>query len=186
MNPSMKLFVFSVLLIFFGLTEIRAQKAAQTSFGMEMKIKKSQRIPRYIVKQIIKNEESFAAGDIDDLSKRLKGSLVNLNNDRKPDLFVQGDDGANITGFWLFRNAGAKWELILYSRAAWLDIKNVKSKGFRNVEIHAASAVRMWGSRYEFDGAKYIPKRCWEEIETGKKIKREYFQCSGSLMKPYV
>ena len=169
-----------------GLIEAQAQTGKQTSFGMETDIKRKYRIPRAVIAQIVKNEELYSTEDINRLAEKLEGSLVNLNRDRQPDLFIQGDNGANITGFWLFRNMGSKWKMVLYSRAAWLDIKRTLTKGFYDVEIHAASAVTMWGSVYKFDGVKYVPRGCWESDMQQRRQKKNYYRCSGSSKKPYV
>lgn len=174
------------LIVFIGALSVRAQRGGQTSFGMETEIKRKHLIPRYVVEQIIKNEECFSMEEIDSLSKKIEGSLINLNDDGKSDLFVQGDNGANITGFWLFRSSGGKWRLVLYSRAAWFDIKKTLTKGFHDIEIRAASAVTMWGSIYKFNGITYVPKLCWAADLGRRGEKRSYSKCPGSSIKPYV
>ena len=181
-------FVISLTFLLFGsvcAVAICAQRGGQISFGVETDIKKTHRIPRYVIEQIVQNEKNFSAADIAPLSERIKGALVNLNNDNKPDLFVQGDDGANITGFWLFRNANGKWKMVLYSRAAWLQLSKNLTNNFRNVQIQAASAATLWGTTYKFDGVKYVAKSCWEADLSKRKQTKKYFQCSGSSVKPY-
>lgn len=180
-------FIVGITMFFAAATIfVHAQSREQTTFAMEEEIKKPHSIPKYVVREIIRNDENSQASDFADFSGRLKGALVNLNNDRRPDLLVQGDPGANITGFWLFRNAGGKWKMVFYTRAAWLDLLKTSNRNFYDVEIHAATAVKMWGSLYKFDGRRYVPQKCWEEAESGKKSQRKYYRCSGSSVKPYV
>ncbi|HEU5237263.1 MAG TPA: hypothetical protein VFU37_08995, partial [Pyrinomonadaceae bacterium] len=102
------------------------------------------------------------------LAKRVQGSLVNLDNDGRPDLLVQGDDGANITGFWLFHNSKHRWKLVLATRALGLSLEKTYTNGLRDVTIEAASAVTLWGAKYEFLLDKYVPRKCWEQNLTSR------------------
>ena len=163
--------------MFFSL-QAQEKRKHQSSFGIETPIQKPYRVPNAVV-AAIKSQLEY------ELRGQLEGSLVYLNNDRKAELLVQGNAGANITSFWLFRRSHGEWKQILQTVAAWVAIENSRRKGFRNVSILAASAVTAWGSQYRFNGSRYVPVRCWEEAMGGKNRRKGYFRCSGDSIKPY-
>lgn len=160
---------------------------------METPFKRRVQVPHYVVEQIARAERADGkaldreaanfAGQIE------QAAIVNLNDDRRPDLIVEGDGGANITGFWLFRHTGRRWELVLSTRAAGLSIGKVKTNGYRDVTIEAASAVTLWSSIYKFRSGRYVPFRCWEQQlgvgENGMPGSRRYFKCADDAVKPY-
>ena len=155
----------------------------QTFFGLEEKIKRPVKVSKDIQWQIIQHEGGISDADIVRFSSGLKGSQINLNDDGEPDFLVQGDDGANITGFWVFISKNGKKKLVLASRAAWLTIGTKRRKGMRNISIAAASATTLWTADYLFNGKRYFPTYCSEEpINEPKKKKR--ITCSDSD-KPY-
>ena len=161
----------------------------QISFAMEATIQRPYRVPKYVLEQIVPNDdlvepearEQAAAS----LAERVQGSLVNLNNDNKPDFLVQGDDGANITGFWLFRNVGQRWQLVLATRALGISLGKTYTNGFRDLSVEAASAVMLFGATYKFDLERYVPRECWEQNLSGRNKRIKYVKCSESEEKPY-
>lgn len=167
-----------VILLVCSVASAQRRRAGQVSFGMEESIERPVRVPQYVIREIIRSEEHIAFMD------RFEGTLVNLNNDGRPDLLVQGDPGANITGFWVFRNTGRKWQLVLYTRALSLNLERTYRNGFRDVSVVAASAVMSFGADYRFNSRRYVPRRCGEQrIEEG--ARRRYISCSGDPAKPY-
>lgn len=188
-------FIFVIAVLLSAVFTIQAQTNGsnfQTIFSMEDEIKKPVEIPRYVFEQIVKNGaiKPTSAAQLNEEIARLerdsKAALVNLNDDGKADLLVQGDSGANITGFWLFRNLRGKWQYMLETRALGLSIDKEKTKGYRNISISAASASVYWESTYKFNGKNYLPKICSETTMNGKKQRKKIIPCSGSVRKPYV
>jgi hypothetical protein len=162
----------------------------ETEFGYEGRMRRKVKVPRYVIEQMISSERAEGSSpSADTFASNVDGKLVNLNDDGKDDLLVRADPGANITGFWLFRNAGRRWELVLYTVTLNLSIKKTRTNGFHDVEITALSAVKGWVALYKFDGVKYKPRGCWEhELGVGKNGEwgpAKPFQCSGSDVKPY-
>ena len=161
----------------------------QTEFGMEEPIRRRVKVARYVIEQMVRSERAEGLDVRADIASDADGALVNLNDDGKDDLLMRADPGANITGFWLFRNTGRRWELVLYTVALNLSVKKTRTNGFHDVEVVALSAVKGWVALYKFDGVKYKPGGCWEhDLGMGKdgewgKAKR--IQCSDSDVKPY-
>ena len=167
--------------------------ARQTEFGMDTPIRRKVRVPGYVLQQMMeairRQGYTVTAETVADIASEARGSLVNLDDDGRDDLLVQGDPGANITGFWLFRNAGRRWGLVLYAVAHNLTIKRGLTRGYHDVEVVALSAAKGWGANYEFDGTRYKPAGCWErDLGVGKDGlwgPPKSVECSGSDVKPY-
>ena len=161
-----------------------------TDFDMESRIKRRVKVPQYVIEQMVRSERRDGSSvSAEEIASDAAGALVNLNDDGRDDLFVRADPGANITGFWLFRNTGRRWELVLYTLAHDLSIKKSRTKGFHDVEIEALSAATGWVALYKFDGVKYKPRGCWEhELGVGKNGywgPAKPIPCSDSDVKPY-
>ena len=165
----------------------KKEKKYQTSFSIEQDIKNSVEIPKYVFDQIIKADKDTYGKN--EQQKRLKqtsnADYINLNNDNKPDLIVIGDLGANIGGFWIFRNIKNRWQLILETRTHSLDILKTKTNGYYRINITAMSAVTLWESVYKFNNENYLAKDCYETDLSQTEAVRKYFSCSGSTEKPY-
>lgn len=156
---------------------------------MESAIKRRVKVPRYVIEEMARAERGEGLTVRADIADDADGALVDLNDDNKDDLLVRAEPGANITGFWLFRNTGRRWELVLYTVAAGLSIKKTHTNGFHDVEITAASAVKGWQAIYKFGSAKYRPVGCWEYdlgvSKDGGWGNQSRVPCSGDDVKPY-
>lgn len=161
----------------------------QSTFAMETPIKRPYRVPKYVIEQIVRNDDLVEPANREEavasLAERVRGSLINLDNDGKPDFLVQGDDGANITGFWIFRNVGQRWRLVLATRALGISLDKTYTNGLHDISVEAASAVVLYGTTYKFDLERYVPRECWERNLTGRNKKIRYFKCSEDSVKPY-
>jgi hypothetical protein len=85
-------------------------------------------------------------------------SEVHLSKGKLKDLIVVAEQplvGANTVTFWVFRNAGNIHELILTAPAHDLQVKRVRSKGYRDIEMSAETAVEFHSVRFRFDGKRY-------------------------------
>jgi hypothetical protein len=147
------------------------------------------KVPHYVIEQMIRSEraEGFPAS-AETFAFDVDGALVNLNDDGKDDLLVRADPGRNTVGYWLFRNTGRRWELVLYTISLDLSIKKTRTNGFHDVEITTLSAVKGQVVLYKFDGAKYEPRGCWEhDLGVGKNGEwgpAKPFPCSDSYVIP--
>jgi hypothetical protein len=162
----------------------------QTEFSMDEKIRPRLKVPRYVIAQMVRSErQDDRTISADEVADGAVGAPVNLNDDGREDLLVRADPGANITGFWLFRNTGRRWEIVLYTVALGVTIKRTRTNGFHDVEVVAASAVTGWEALYKFDGARYKPAGCWEhDLGVGKNGEwgpARRIACSGGDVKAY-
>ncbi len=94
-------------------------------------------------------------------------SEIHLDGPHERDLLVQGRDlhaspspnaclmGANIKPFWVFRKTQNDYSLVLSIGAHDLRVLRTRSKGFRDIEVSAMTAVTGYSATYRFDGDKY-------------------------------
>lgn len=190
----------SVCLIMSATAQTKPRKstanAEQTSFGAEEKIKHRAKIPRAILASLKTDERVKDCLAENDKSKGkfetwFSAAQVNLNGDAQSDYVVKPENaclfGANIVPFWIFRKNGGKYDLMIHAYSLGLDVLPGKTKGYRDVEIFAASATIGFGAKYKFDGKKYVPKGCYEQLldQSLREGKKKYIPCSGSVEKPY-
>ena len=63
--------------------------------------------------------------------------------------------GANVTTFWVLRPKGQGFELLLTAPAHDLYVRNTRTNGYRDIEIMAATAVRVSTVTFKLDGDRY-------------------------------
>ena len=180
----------SFLLIALVACSAVAQKVnsrSQREFGAEIDIDRPKKVSDDILNQVLGNGgELYVDESPLQFRKRIVGTLIDLDGDTNRDFLVQGDDGANVSGFWLFRNTNGRMRLVLHVRALGLSLGPKTSRGVREVVAGAASASKYWGAKYVFSRGRYRPIKCWEEelIDDEATRKKRYFPCrEGSL--PY-
>jgi hypothetical protein len=98
-------------------------------------------------------------------------SEIHLDGSVEKDLVVQGRDlhltpapnrclmGANVAPFWVLRKTRTGYSLVLSVAAHDLGVLETRSKGFRDIEAFAMTAVTGFSATYEFDGEKYQVSR---------------------------
>jgi hypothetical protein len=176
-----------------GASSLFAQRHASarfpTTFQMEEPIASPKKISSAVLRQILRSDDTLLWVDetIAHLRTRINGTFIDLNGDRIKDFLVQGTDGANITGFWIFRNVGGRQRLVLYTRALGIYLLRDRHHGFRDIDVGAATAVTLCRTLYRFNGNHYIPKRCWTENmgDPEGNRSRSYFRCSRENEKLY-
>ena len=183
-------FYISFVLIPLVAYSVVAQKVNsryQREFGAEIDIDRPKEVSDDILNQVLENGGDLYVNESPlQFRKRIIGTFIDLDGDVNRDFLVQGDDGANVSGFWIFRNTNGRMRLVLHVRALGLSLDSKKSRGVREVVAGAASASKYWGARYVFKQGRYRPVKCWEEelIEDEATRKKRYFPCrEGSL--PY-
>jgi hypothetical protein len=86
-------------------------------------------------------------------------SVVHLAGPNEDDFVIIGTGpilGANVTTFWCLRPShDGDFELLLTIAAHDLTIKDERSGGYRNIEVTAATAVRVSKVLYKFADEKY-------------------------------
>jgi hypothetical protein len=93
-------------------------------------------------------------------------SEVSLGPGKLKDLIVVGEpplSGANTQAFWVFRNTGNGYELVLTAPAHDLEVKNHRSQGYRDIEMSAVTAGEFHSVLFRFDGKRYMNHR--EKLE---------------------
>jgi len=88
----------------------------------------------------------------------LMPSEVRLDGPDERDMMVVATgplQGANITTFWVLRPSGHGFKLLLTTLAHDLFIRRTRSKGYKDIETVAATAVRASTVQFKFDGNRY-------------------------------
>jgi hypothetical protein len=115
--------------------------------------------------------------------ERYKASFVDLGMGSHKGILVQGDDGANATGFWIFIKQNNSWNLILQERGLDLDIKPLSKNGFRKIEVVSCWISGCRFKEYQFNGKQYTPCLCYDAKANDKGIKK--FKCPQSYKGPW-
>ena len=89
----------------------------------------------------------------------LMASGVHLGGPKEKDIVVVAAGhlmGANVTTFWILRPTDRGFAILLTAPAHDLFIKRNRSNGYRDIEVVAATAVRVSTVTFRFDGDRYI------------------------------
>ena len=141
----------------------------QTLFNLESPVKRPVRLPADVLRGLGTDEKVLAL--LTDGGTEAKpvprewfaGSAVHLNNDRLPDLVVQAKEpslfGANMGPFWVYRNTGKGYGLVLRADALTLEVLPGRTRGFRNIRTQAASARQVFTRDFRYDGLAYRAAR---------------------------
>jgi hypothetical protein len=88
-----------------------------------------------------------------------EASEVALHDQNQADLVVVAQNGcllgANIAPFWIFKNNGHAYDLVLTVHAHDLEIASATTMGYRDVVTLSATAIQVISSTYQFDGVEY-------------------------------
>lgn len=101
----------------------KPQRGQEMSFGAEEPFARPVAVPDGVLQILRRDERVRRCLSGDNMAPTelppswFMASVVNLNNDRRPDLIVRADNacmfGANIVPFWIFRNTARGYELVL-------------------------------------------------------------------------
>jgi hypothetical protein len=181
-----------------GAQRRRARQAEQTTFNAEGTVRRPVALPQSVLGILARDERVRACYSHEDegafairdwfvaASVRLGGAAGRAGYVVLPKggcLF-----GANIIPFWVFAPEGRGHRLVLKTHALTLTVGRKRTRGLRNIDISAASAVQVFEAGFEFDGTRYVPRWCRrtataEELKSGRG-KLIYYTC-GDAEKPY-
>ena len=92
----------------------------------------------------------------------LMASEIHLDGPDEKDIVVVAAGhlmGANVTTFWILRPTDHGFAVLLTAPAHDLYIKGTRSNGYRDIEMAAATAVRVSTVTFRFDGNRYTKYR---------------------------
>jgi hypothetical protein len=84
---------------------------------------------------------------------------VDLNNDKKPELFVTAPGGNSSAPIWIYRRTAGGYQILL--KAAFMGYRLLKTStsGYRDLELnYGGNAMGYDVDVYKFDGRKYVLK----------------------------
>ena len=171
---------FFVLFVFLCASLVHGQgyHRLPNTFQMEEKIVHPIPIPETAFHQLWVSDHNRYIDDTPQrLRQRLAGAKIDLDGDSRLDLLVQGDNGANITGFWIFHNEGKRQRLVLDTRGLGLFLLKRSHHGLRDIEVGAATATTLHTAIYRFDGRRYSSAVCWLEDLGVDHAKKHYVSC---------
>jgi hypothetical protein len=94
-------------------------------------------------------------------------STIHLDGREEKDLVVMGVAslrGSNVTTFWVFRRGtGNDYKLVLTEVAHDLEVKNMRAKGYRDIELLSATAAQVSTVLYRFNGKEYTEYKAKNE-----------------------
>jgi hypothetical protein len=135
----------------------------QSSFNAEeVRVKRPVRVPASVIRIVSQDpavQELLKDEPGHELPQAwLSASEVHLGGSREKDLVVMGTGmlrGANVTPYWVFGPVEGGFRLLLATGGHDLKIKNTRSRGYRDLNVLAATAVDFSEVFYQYDGAAY-------------------------------
>ena len=122
-------------------------------------------VPDDVLKQLEKDESVLQALKNADPqvqtppSTWFSASKVHLARPKEQDLVVLGEGpltGANVIIFWVFRNTGRGYDLVLRTRGHDLHIKRHRTNGYRDIEADSVTSMKFNAELFRFDGTHYV------------------------------
>ena len=90
----------------------------------------------------------------------LEAAVVHLHGPSERDLVVVGSGapfiGANVGPFWVIRDLPTGPQVVLSTITLGLSIQKTSSRGFRDIEASAATAIEGSTTSFRFNGKKYV------------------------------
>ena len=124
------------------------------------------KVPQKIIQQLMRNDEDVQAENYtaDQLAHELRAETIDLNNDGKPELIVQGFCAAvGNCSTWIYRTKEGGYLQLLNDMAQVIKVRRTITNGYRDLvfETHG-SATDSGIMVYKFDGTQYRLKECFE------------------------
>jgi hypothetical protein len=120
-------------------------------------------LPKNVIKVLMLDERTrrlLQWRTAEEFRQAFAASEVDLNADRLNDIIVQGVNprllGANVGPFWVFRNTGKNYKLVVTTSALGLEILEEKTKGYRDIRASQATAKELLTTTFKYDGTAYV------------------------------
>ncbi|HEX7314732.1 MAG TPA: hypothetical protein VF297_12475 [Pyrinomonadaceae bacterium] len=149
---------------------VAPQAEEQTNFNLEEPVARPATIPPDVLRGLGQDEKVLTCltsgggnATVEIPAAWFAASEVHLNGDKLPDLVVKPQNaclnGANIGPFWVFRNTGRGYALVLRADTLGLEVLRTRTRGYRNIRLSSATARRVQTSLLKFDGKTYRAAR---------------------------
>ncbi|PQJ11753.1 hypothetical protein CJD36_008130 [Flavipsychrobacter stenotrophus] len=164
--------VFATAIIMFISTYANAQI---TSFNCERKKKNRAPIPKTILAILQKVEQinvsdryGFSDKEVNGFASA-EGAFVTLQQNGAKAMIVQGVDGADNVGVWLFEEQHGQWKLIFHDRGLKITLMKMPVHGHRKVVFSACWANGCHERSYKYINGTYQQYSCTEITDAGRK-----------------
>jgi hypothetical protein len=141
--------------------------SAVSSFAQE---RRKVDVPREIAEQLMSNDEDIKEMvkdknyTADKLAGELSAETIDLNDDGKSELIVQGLCApVGNCATWIYRKTGSGYQKLLEAEAQVVRLRRTVTNGYHDVafEVHG-SAYQSGIMIYKFDGKQYQLKECFD------------------------
>jgi hypothetical protein len=95
-------------------------------------------------------------------SSWFSAAKIHLSKSDQQDLVILGEGplaGANVIMFWIFRNTGHGYDLVLRTGGHDLHVKRRRSNGYRDIETDSVTMMQPNSELFRFDGRRYVLQR---------------------------
>lgn len=124
--------------------------------------RKRDEVPRALLNQLMRDDAEVRTMLREGYDPEIHGfsvEHVDLNNDKKPELFVTAPGGNSSAPIWIYRRTARGYQMLL--KAAFMGYRLLKtsSNGYRDLEMsYGGNAMGYDVDVYKFDGRKYVLK----------------------------
>ena len=162
------LYLTIVLLCSVGGSAQTRRKRPSVPPAQRPKAKLSQDLIRQFVSD--NKEVSRYVNEGNDPMENFEAQLIDLNGDGKAEYEIVESHPENspfcgasgLCTFWLYRNVGPIWELLLSDGAGISPLKTL-TNGYRDISVDSwGGALDKYTTIYKFDGRRYQAKECLE------------------------
>lgn len=159
-----------VLLLMCGLPPCLAQNVQnQTTYcddgGPSVFALNADSLPKAVIDSVMNAAESKHALAGSDQTgteiipeKILHGVRIGLSRDGTPEFLVLGSaplSAADASWFWIVRKDDATASILLWAAGNCIEAKSSETRGYRDIEVHWASARTERTNTYHYDGKAY-------------------------------
>ena len=139
----------------------------QSHFGAEVRVSRPVKLHPDVLSTLRKDKRSqtcLRKGQSPENipSSWFVASAIHLDDDKATDVIVGAANpcllGANIAPFWVFRNTGGGYQLVLQVETLSLDVLKSRTHGVRDIRTVAATANTTSTVDYSIDDGVYKPR----------------------------
>jgi hypothetical protein len=149
-----------------GTPRTQAAQVEQVDFSAEAEsVERPVSIPDDVLTVLAKDD--FVRSAMEGADSRLQtlpsswfsAARVHLDKSNAQDLVILGEGpltGANVIRFWIFRDTGHGYELVLRAAGHDLHVKQHRSNGYRDIETASVTMMQFNSELFRFDGKRYV------------------------------